>query len=183
MKNLRKDINKNDSEEVWKPIRGYESEYAISNFGRIKSLSFRNNQTTIQREKILNPTDNGNGYLIFSLKKNGKRKNVYIHRLVAEAFIPKVKGKEHVNHKDYNRKNNSVFNLEWCNAKDNTRYSIPNMRKPKKTIRTNTGEKYIHFRNGRYRVAIKKKADRTFQTIEEAISFRNEVLNGICISK
>lgn len=77
--------------EKWKRIAGYEESYEISNFGRVKSLTFRNGTTYRLKEKILSPTDNGKGYLIISLSKNTKRKNFYIHRLVAEAFLDNKK--------------------------------------------------------------------------------------------
>lgn len=122
--------------------------------------------------------------MIISLKSNGKRKNFYIHRLVAEHFVKKIPGKNVVNHKDFDKKNNNYKNLEWCTQKENVRYSASNMMKPKKvSAQSSTGEKYICMRKGRYRVSITGKVDRSFKTMKDAISFRNEVLNEICISK
>ena len=74
-------------QEIFKDIKGYEGLYQISNIGRVKALVFRNGTTLKEKEKLLNPTDNGNGYLIIGLSKGGKKKNFYIHRLVAETFI------------------------------------------------------------------------------------------------
>ena len=77
--------------EVWKDIRGYEGLYQISNYGRVKSLSrFRNNRYGgyWTKEIIMRSADDGGGYLIIILSKNGIRKHYKIHRLVAEAFIP-----------------------------------------------------------------------------------------------
>lgn len=169
--------------ERWKPIIGYEDNYEISDFGRVKSLVFKNGTVTKRKERILTPTDNGNGYLIISLIKGGKRKNHYIHRLVADAFVARPTGKNVVNHKDFNKKNNNYKNLEWCTQKENIDYSICNMKKPKKATKSKTGEKYIYIRNGRYRLSIKGKTDKTFLTLEEAIRYRNEVLHGISITK
>lgn len=103
--------------EIWKPIKEYEESYEISNFGRIKSkqrIVKKWNGTRTVREKVLTPTDNVNGYLIISLRSNNKRKNKYIHRLVAEAFLDNPENYKYVNHKDYNKKNNNINNLEWC---------------------------------------------------------------------
>ena len=100
--------------------------YQISNKGRIKSLDryVKNSKkgNRLIREKVLNPTDNGHGYKIIGLMHKGKRKNHYIHRLVAEAFIPNPEHYPQVNHKDEDKSNNSVENLEWCTPKYNMNY-------------------------------------------------------------
>ncbi|WP_195921980.1 NUMOD4 domain-containing protein [Lactobacillus crispatus] len=103
--------------EIWKDIKGYESLYQVSNLGRIKSLP---RSTTIGRIRKLRT--NHSGYLYFSAWKNGKVKMLSVHRLVAQAFIPNPEELPQVNHKDENKKNNKVSNLEWCTAKYNTNY-------------------------------------------------------------
>ena len=103
--------------EVFVDIKGYEGEYQISNLGNVKSL---------KRNKILSPSPHTKGYLKAQLLHNGKRKMVYIHRLVAEAFIPNPKELSQVNHKDGNRKNNAVENLEWCSCQENIIHSWRN---------------------------------------------------------
>lgn len=100
-------------EEIWKSIKGYEDLYAVSNFGKVKSLKYG---------KILKPQNKGNGYLQVSLCRNGKRKTLLVHRLVAEAFIPNPYGLPEINHIDENKSNNCVENLEWSDAKYNTNY-------------------------------------------------------------
>lgn len=77
--------------EIWKDIEGYEGKYKVSNLGDV--ISFK-----LNKEKILKPGIDKDGYLRVGLCKNGKRKNYGIHRLVAEAFIPKIEGKEYVDH-------------------------------------------------------------------------------------
>lgn len=67
----------------------------------------------------MTPTDNGYGYLIVGLSKNGKRKNFYLHRLVAEAFIPNPENKPEVNHKKGNKYDNRACNLEWVTRSEN----------------------------------------------------------------
>ena len=99
--------------KIWKPIIGYENLYKINNYGEV--LSLRSN-------KILKPNDNGIGYFIIQLCKNGKRKNYLIHRLVAEHFLDNPNNLPEVNHKDEDKSNNFVNNLEWCKHKYNMNY-------------------------------------------------------------
>lgn len=167
--------------EIWKDIPGYEGLYQVSNLGKVKSLSFRNNQTTIKREKILSVLKKDNKYLYISLSKNGKRKNKYIHRLVAEAFIDNKNKYPFVNHIDYDVTNNKVDNLEWCTQEYNVKYSIKNMYKRRKRTHSNTGERYISYRkeNDTYRITINKIEYPSCKTLEEAIRKRDEILGGV----
>lgn len=101
--------------EIWKPILNYEGLYEVSNWGRIKSFKFG-------KERILKPGTNKYGYLIVILCKNGKVKHFYVHRLVAEAFIPNPHNYPCMNHKDECKTNNNVNNLEWCTYTYNNNY-------------------------------------------------------------
>ena len=127
--------------EIWKEIPGYDGKYLVSNHGRIKSMwRLRNlyvnghgrSNVRVHKERLMNPTDNGNGYLIVSLKSNNNRNSRYVHRLVAELFVENPMDLPVVNHIDYNKKNNHADNLEWCTQRENISHSIPNMRKPHK---------------------------------------------------
>lgn len=101
--------------EEWKDIEGYEGLYQISNQGRVKSLNY--NHTG--KEKILKYGKRPNGYLKTTLIKNGIRKDIYIHRLVAQTFIPNPDDKPCVDHIDTNPLNNKSENLRWCTQKEN----------------------------------------------------------------
>ena len=105
-------------EEIWKPIKDYEKYYEVSNLGRIKRLPriqiYPDGHTQLLKEKILKGSTTTWGYLQVSLTKDGKRIKKHIHTLVAEAFIPNPNNLSEVNHKDYNKENNYVDNLEWC---------------------------------------------------------------------
>ena len=105
--------------EEWRDIGGYEGLYQVSNLGRVRSLRDKNNK---KRELILKPKIMRNGYLKVDLCKNGKQKTFTVHRLVATVFISNPKNFPVVNHKDENKLNNNVSNLEWCTVLYNNCY-------------------------------------------------------------
>jgi hypothetical protein len=99
-------------EEIWKDIEGYEGKYQISNYGRIKILRPR------YKDKIyMNPSADNYGYLHCTLSNS--RKEIKVHRVVAETFIPNLENKPMVNHIDGNKQNNRTDNLEWATAHEN----------------------------------------------------------------
>ena len=107
--------------ETWKAIADYEGIYEVSDLGRVRSLKYG-------KEKILKPLKTIRGYLQVCLCKDCHTKRLLVHRLVAEAFIPNTQGLETVNHKDEDKTNNSVANLEWMSKKDNLNYGTHNKR-------------------------------------------------------
>ena len=167
------------SEEKWKDIENYEGYYQISSMGRVRSVGrYVNSPNGVRfaRSREIKPTDNGNGYLIVGLRKCGKRKNYYIHRLVAQHFLANWNDNFVVDHIDYNRKNNMADNLRVVTQLDNVRHSSANMHKPHKSWKGNI-EKYVYKRGNVYRVAIKGIGEKRFSVFEEAIKFKKEVLN------
>lgn len=106
--------------EQWRDIKDYEGLYQVSNEGRVKSLNYR--QT--KQEKILKAFKNNNGYLLVGLCKNGKPIHKLVHRLVAEAFIPMVEGKQEIDHINSVRHDNRVENLRWCTPEENANNPI-----------------------------------------------------------
>lgn len=109
--------------EIWKDIEGYIGLYQLSNLGRVKSLSRFNSRT----ERILKTNSvSKSGYIIICLSKDNIKFGIALHRLVAEAFIPNPEGKMQVNHIDGNKLNNTVDNLEWNTASENTIHAINN---------------------------------------------------------
>lgn len=170
--------------EQWKDIKEYEGIYQISDKGNVRSLMKWEVQKRnyVHCTKLLNPTDNGNGYLIISLSKKRKRKNFYIHRLVAEHFVPNTNDKNKVvNHLDFDKRNNKASNLEWCTQKENVLYSRDRMCKPKNKTNTNTGEKYISYKKSksRYEVTVSRKFIGTFKTLKEAVARRDNYLKEV----
>ena len=109
-------------EEIWKPIKGYEGLYEVSNLGKIKTLSryIRNRKMP---EKIKKLDKSKYGYLRVELSNNRIRRKYFVHRLVAEAFISNKNNLPCINHKDENKNNNIVSNLEWCDYLYNNLYN------------------------------------------------------------
>jgi len=130
--------------EIWKNIKGYKGLYKVSNYGRVKNIKLfkhyrisKNNTMTIdyqsvhkhkqfRQNKILKYGIHELGYLYYYLSNNGTSEKIYMHRLVAQHFIPNLDNKLEVNHKDGNKQNNYVSNLEWCTRFENNKHAFEN---------------------------------------------------------
>lgn len=103
--------------EIWRDIKGYEGLYQVSNEGRVKALEKTwvsgNNSTKHKKETIIKCYTDNHGYLHLTLSKNGKSKKYLLHRLVADTFIDNPNEYTVVHHKDHNKQNNCLVNLEW----------------------------------------------------------------------
>ncbi|MDS7057068.1 NUMOD4 motif-containing HNH endonuclease [Klebsiella pneumoniae] len=132
----------------WKDIKGFEGLYQINDAGELRSLDrkelctrkdgkqfFRN-----RKGKMLNPSRDEDGYLVTMLSRDGKPKGVKIHRLVAEAFISNPENKEHVNHKDGDKENNHVDNLEWATPLENVTHAVETKLKNDKGVNNNNAK-------------------------------------------
>ncbi len=112
--------------EIWKDIDGFDGRYQVSSWGNIRNV-----------RGIMKPYRNKKGYLKIDLCKDGERYKKRVNRLVAEAFIPNPYNLPQVNHKDGNKENNSVSNLEWCTNKENHEHAAMMERGEYGEIRTN----------------------------------------------
>lgn len=114
--------------ESWRDVKNYEGLYQVSNTGKVKSLA-RTYKNRKCEEIIKSPSLASKGYYRLPLCKEGKIKYYYIHRLVAEAFIPNPNNYKMVNHKDENKLNNNANNLEWCTHTYNMNYGNINIKR------------------------------------------------------
>ena len=104
--------------EVWKDVTNYEGIYQVSNTGKVKRILPNG------KERLLRGKKDKDGYTEIILSKKQKKAYFRLHRLVAKAFIPNPENKPEVNHKDKNKQNNSVCNLEWATTVENIRHSF-----------------------------------------------------------
>jgi hypothetical protein len=116
-------------QEIWKDVPGYEGFFNISNLGRIETVSrkVKNNNykgVRISKKRILQPFLMKNNYYAIKLCVNGVNKKFYLHRLIAQAFIPNPKNKREINHIDGNKQNNNILNLEWVDRKENITHAL-----------------------------------------------------------
>lgn len=120
------------TEEIWKPIEGYEGLYEVSSYGRVRSLDRyvkgKNESYRLRKGKVLSLLKGECGYLQVNLYYNRNIYIKYVHRLVAQAFLPNPDNLPMINHKDEDKTNNNVTNLEWCTAKYNANYGTRNIR-------------------------------------------------------
>lgn len=115
-------------DEIWIPVKGWETLYHVSNFGRVKSMDrvVKWGKRKIDMPlngKILKPIITHYGYYTINLVTNGKTYTTKIHRLVAQAFIPNIENKATVNHKNGVKIDNHVSNLEWATFNENIRHA------------------------------------------------------------
>ncbi len=121
--------------QIWSSIIGYEGLYEVSNQGNVRSLHKGIKELSIAKSK--------RGYRVVSLSKNGETKMKTVHQLVAQAFIPNSENKPCINHKDFNRLNNYINNLEWCTYAENNLHSIEEGNRGKTVIQSSQEDQVI----------------------------------------
>ena len=133
--------------EIWRDIPGYEGIYQASSIGRVRSyrrlLFVRDwlKNGKYYGGNILTPFICKTGYYAVNFVYGGRKQHL-LHRLIALTFIPKNNDRPHVNHKDCDKSNNSIENLEWCTPKENIRHSCANGLNGRLVINTQTGIYY-----------------------------------------
>ena len=123
-------------DEIWKDIEGFEGLYQVSNFGRVKCLEHkcpgRYGLRTV-KEHLMVQVRGSKGYSYVSLSNMDRGRTFTVHRLVAKAFIPNPDNLPCVNHKDENKANNNVNNLEWCTSLYNNTYNNVHLKRKRYT--------------------------------------------------
>ena len=155
--------------EIWNKIDGYDN-YQVSNFGRVKSLNFRRTK----KSAILKNTNQSVGYLVVSLGKDGKLNHFLVHRLVASSFLKNNQNLKEVNHKNGNKKDNNLQNLEWISSSNNKNHA----HKPGLISKT-SNKLVINIENGIFYKSISEAA----KTINTSIYYLGMMLNGKCKNK
>lgn len=162
-------------QEIWKDIEGYEGLYQISSLGNIKSLNYNRQKESKLLKKYINPYNN---YTQIRLNKKGVGKTFRVHKLVAKAFIPNPENKPQINHKDGNKSNNKIDNLEWCTQSENLKHAS---RILKKVFWKNIYD--IHLRN---KVKVIRSDGKIYNSIKEAkkdINKSNAHITEVCQGK
>jgi DNA gyrase/topoisomerase IV subunit B len=162
--------------EIWKDIPGFENKYQASNLGRIKSLKDNHNKL---RKKILFQASDQKGYLHVCLHIKNKGKTYRVSRIIAKLFIPNPENKPQVNHKDGNKKNNNVANLEWNTGSENIKHAFAN------NLRTIQGEnhplhKLTKFDIEKIRNLNRDKTNWTQKKISEVFNVHPSTISNIC---
>lgn len=152
-------------EEIWKPIKGFEGHYEVSNYGRIRSLDYysvmRDGRRKTVKGRIMSQIPDRYGYPCVNLyDENHKMKHLTVHRLVAIAFIPNPNNLPVINHKDEDKTNNCVENLEWCTVKYNVNYGTGLKRGVETRMNDPEYKEFLHkFGERRQRKIVQKTLD------------------------
>ena len=159
--------------ENWRNIPGYE-DYEVSNYGRVRSLDRVDSRGRKLKGKELKQSVSKHGYKRVCLYKNGKAQSVRVHRLVAMAFLPNTNNLSCVNHKDENKANNHLSNLEWCTYKYNSNYGTV-----KERISKAMKGKQIGAKNPRARKVMCINNSIIFDTVIEAAKYAGTYRSNI----
>jgi hypothetical protein len=151
--------------EVYKDIKGYNGLYQVSNLGNVKRINKKN-------VSYLKPSNNGKGYLQITLCVNGKRKLFMHHRLIAEAFIGNPNNYQQVNHINGIKTDNSIQNLEWVTAKQNTNHAF------KTGLRTM--EQFQEIAKKNHKILINQETGVFYESVKEASISLNYSITYLC---
>ena len=142
-------------EEIWKNVRNYEGYYQASNLGRVKSLgkyiTAVHNSVRFVPGRVLKITHRAD-YCYVSLYVKAVCEILSVHSIVATIFIPNPKNKPEVNHKDFNKTNNNINNLEWCTKEENRAHAIKHNRLPR-------GEAHVNSKLNDFKVRVIRRCN------------------------
>lgn len=168
--------------EEWKDITGFEGSYQASNLGRVRSLDRYINAShgskQFRKGQIIKGSVMPNGYLVVGLWKDCKCEQHYIHRLIAQTFIPNPNGYAEINHKDEDKTNNSVSNLEWCEHSYNINYGTTKERISKSHYALKKGTRVGQYKDGKL-IAIYINA----QDASRATGIDGSAIRKVCLGR
>lgn len=167
-KKLKCELYNESMQEEWRDVVGYEGFYQVSNLGRVRSVD-RQQEVLWKGKKVYKPikgrviaqTKQNGGYLMANLSANGKRKECTVHRLVAMSFLDNPNKLKEVNHKDGNKENNNVSNLEWCSRSDNLKHRARILGQRGNAVRikcVDTGEEFRAVKDAAEKVGVSDSA-------------------------
>lgn len=172
--------------EKWKDIEGFEGMYQISNHGRVKSLERNVKIRDFTRripETLLSLTLDSKGYTKVSLRKNNKTFYKRVHILVANAFLDNAERKHEVNHKDHNKTNNHIKNLEWSTRKENMNHEALSNNKPRSNNKSGLKGVYFDKHSNSWRASISINNTRifvgSFENKDTAHKMRNKKITEL----
>lgn len=167
-------------EEIWKDVVGFEDYYQVSNLGNVRSKDREVNTwhgVILKRGRILKQSIGKNGYYSVCFQVQNKKKSYSVHRMVAQAFIPNLDNMPYINHKDENKLNNNIENLEWCTAKYIINYGTCKERRNQTKRET----------SNLFKVTMQYNLDGTFvkewkstKEIERELGFSNQGVSACC---
>lgn len=162
--------------EIWKWVLGHRNRYKVSSLGRVKSVSRyrtgKSNKPVKVNPRYLKYSISKTGYCMVSLCKDGSQDQWGVHQLVAQSFLPNPQNKPEVNHKDGNKLNNRLTNLEWSTRKENADHAsrhglLRGNQYPKKLTKTKVLKIRKLLKNKIKRILIAEKFGVTFHTIAD----------------
>ena len=163
--------------QEWRDVPGYEGYYQVSNDGEVRSLTRTLSDGRTWKGRKLKGGYFGNGYKFITCRKDGKAFNFSVHRMVAMAFIPNPENYQMVNHKDGNKNNNHVSNLEWVDGSQNQYHAVKTGLRKSKLTKADVRNIKELIEQGESQESIAKRYNVSQMTISHVLAGKRRYLN------